>query len=144
MASSDLIHLIYISSATKWPTEKDLKSLMAQARARNLRQNITGLLLYNNATYMQVLEGPTGDVHEIFEAICEDPRNNGVVKLIDESIQQRDFPQWSMGFKHLDHLGADTPPGFVEVFGGKLDKALALGNSSATVRMLLSFARGDT
>ncbi len=143
MTTSNLIHLIYISSATSWPTAEDLVSLLDQARARNLRQNITGMLIYTNATYMQVLEGSRHDVHDIFDAICKDTRNNGVVKLLDEDIVHRDFPQWSMGFKELGSAGAGgvNPPGYVEVFNGKLDRALALGNRSDAIRMLMSFAR---
>ena len=143
MATSHLMHLIYISSATSWPTESDLRSLLEQARARNLRQGITGMLIYSNATYMQVLEGSPHDVREIYDAICEDSRNNGVVKMLEEGIEMRDFPQWTMGFKELDIRSGDTPPGYVEVFNGKLDKAIALGNSTAAFRFLMSFARRE-
>lgn len=48
-----------------------------------------------------------------------------------------------MGFKELDIRSGDTPPGYVEVFNGKLDKAIALGNSSAAFRFLMSFARRE-
>lgn len=143
MVATKLIHLIYISSATSWPAENDLKRLPEQARARNLRQNITGMLVYSNATYMQVLEGESHDVHEIFDAIRIDPRNNGIVKLLAASISQRNFPNWSMGFKELEKDNGAPPPGFVEVFNGKLDKELALGNKAASIGMLTSFARAQ-
>ena len=136
-----MIHLIYISSATSWPGESDLVQLLEQARARNLRQNITGMLLYSNATYMQVLEGKKKDVHEIFEAICNDPRNTGVVKLYEAEIQQRDFPDWSMGFEHLDGSTARNVPGFVDIFGGKLDKQVAKSNKYAAIDLLMNFSR---
>ncbi len=142
MSATQLMHLIYISSATSWPSEVDLTSLLEQARARNLRQNITGILVYSNATYTQVLEGDSHDVYEIFDAIRVDPRNNGVVTLLAAGIPQRNFPDWSMGFKELEKNSGAPPPGFVEVFNGKLDKVLALGNSAASVGMLMSFARG--
>ena len=38
-----------------------------------------------------------------------------------------------------DH--GDTPPGFIDVFNEELGKVLALGNSSAAIKMLMSFAR---
>ena len=136
-----MIHLIYISSATSWPSTQDLTLLLAQSRSRNLRQNITGMLIYNNATYMQVLEGEPDDVHDIFASICRDPRNNGVVKLLDEAIAGRDFPQWSMGFKQLDDFADEPPPpGFVDVFHGALDRLQLLSNQSVAIDMLLSFA----
>jgi len=135
-----MIHLIYISSATSWPDETDLLQLLNQARSRNLRQNITGMLLYSNATYLQVLEGEPKDVHQIFDAINRDSRNNGVVKLHEADIQQRDFPDWSMGFKNLD-LSTSTVPGFVDIFNGKLDKEIARSNKYAAIDLLMNFAR---
>lgn len=137
-----MIHLIYVSSATSWPSAQDLTLLLAQSRSRNLRQNITGMLIYNNATYIQVLEGEPDDVHDIFASICRDPRNNGVVKLLDEDIAWRDFPEWSMGFKLLDAATDQASvPGFVDVFHGELDRLKLMGNQSVAIYMLLSFAR---
>lgn len=136
-----MIHLIYISSATSWPSENDLKELLEQSRVRNLRQNITGLLLYDNATYMQVLEGSAEDVHDIYSSILKDPRNNANVTLVDEEISQRDFPNWSMGFKNLESCSPEELPGFQDVFGGKLDKEIAVKNTSKALGLLLGFAK---
>lgn len=138
-----MIHLIYISSATSWPSETDLKKILEQARARNLKQNITGMLLYDNATYLQVLEGSDEDVHAIYNSILKDPRNNGNVKLVDKEISQRDFPNWSMGFKRLETCSAEELPGFQDIFGGKLDKELAIKNPSKTLGLLMRFANNS-
>jgi len=138
-----LIHLIYISSATSWPYENDLKELLEQSRVRNLRQNITGMLVYDNATYMQVLEGSEKDVHDIYNSILKDPRNNGQFKLVDEEISQRDFPNWSMGFKSLESCSPEELPGFQDIFAGKLDKELAVKNSSEALALLVGFAKNS-
>lgn len=136
-----MIHLIYISSATNWPSENDLKELLEQSRVRNLRQNITGMLVYDNATYMQVLEGSEKDVHDIYNSILKDPRNNGQFKLVEEEISQRDFPNWSMGFKLLESCLPKELPGFQEIFAGKLDKELAVKNTSEALALLMRFAK---
>jgi hypothetical protein len=87
-----MIQLIYISTATNWPTESELLDLLEQARSRNLRRHITGMLLYSNRTYLQVLEGEAGDVRELYDVICKDPRNEGHVILRESEILSRDFP----------------------------------------------------
>lgn len=138
-----MIHLIYISSATSWPSDYDLKELLEQSRARNLRQNITGMLLYDNATYMQVLEGAEVDVHDIYDSILKDSRNNGNVILVEEEISQRDFPNWSMGFRSLKSCSPEELPGFQDVFNGKLDKELAVKNTTKALRLLMNFAKND-
>jgi len=136
-----MIHLIYISSATSWPSEDDLKQLLAQSRARNLKRNITGMLLYDNATYMQVLEGREKDVHDIYNSILKDPRNTGNVVLVEEEISQRDFQNWSMGFKILKSCSPEELPGFQDAFNGKLDKELAVKNTSKALALLMGFAK---
>jgi hypothetical protein len=139
-----LIHLIYISSATSWPSENNLKELLEQSRERNLRQNITGMLIYANALYMQVLEGSYEDVHDIYNSILRDKRNNGNVTLLEEEISQRDFPNWSMGFKNLESCLPEELPGFQDIFRGKLNKELAVKNTSKSLNLLLGFAKKNS
>ena len=135
-----MIRLAYISSATQYPSEQDLFVLLEQARARNVKQNITGMLLYDNATYLQVLEGDAKDVHEVFASIQKDKRNTGVVTLLEETIKQRSFPHWSMGFKTKASFSTTELSGFVDVFNDKLDKTIAIENKSRAVKLLLNFS----
>lgn len=112
---NSLIQLMYISSATSWPTEIKLNKLLEQSRSRNLGNNITGMLIYHNATFMQALEGPQENVHQIFNSIKKDPRNTGIVALLEQDITAREFPHWTMGFKNLNTVSAATLPGFVDI-----------------------------
>ncbi len=72
-----MIHLIYISSATRVMTEIDLLDLLHEARDRNKRQNVTGMLLFKDRSFLQVLEGEASDVDEIYGSITRDERNAG-------------------------------------------------------------------
>ena len=136
-----MIHLICISSATSWPSETDLVELLQQLRARNQKQNITGMLIYDNAIYVQVLEGDADIVHEVYQLICKDPRNNGVVKLLEDHIEERDFPDWSMGFKRLEYNPAEALPGFVDVFNGGIEQQAAIGYEFSCVELLMRFVK---
>jgi len=141
-----MIQLVYVSTATNRPTEADLLSLLEQARIRNHRQHITGMLLYSNRTYLQLLEGETKDVLNLYGAICNDSRNEGHEILRESKILSRDFPDWSMGFENLESYPPNEIPGFVEVFGGKLDKSIAVSNITNAIKLLMKFAnerRGD-
>lgn len=54
---SDEIMLIYGSSSTDRFSEADLVPLLQQAREKNQRLNVTGMLLYRDGNFLQVLEG---------------------------------------------------------------------------------------
>ena len=98
-----MIQLIYVSSATSDMTEEQLYELLIQAQERNKNQNITGMLLYGNGNFMQMLEGDKQDVDEIYSSIKRDSRNSGNIILQRKDIDQRYFPEWTMGFKLLSN-----------------------------------------
>lgn len=139
-----MIHLIYISSVTSWPTEEGLVALLDSSRSYNEKHQITGMLIYSNATYMQVLEGETKDVHQLFEKIQQDTRHTGIVKLLEEEINERDFPKWSMGFKDLKQCSPEELPGFIDIFNECLDTDTVLINKAPAIKLLLGFAKNLT
>lgn len=136
-----MMQLIYISTTSIEPTASELLYLLEQARSRNFQRHITGMLLYSNRTYLQVIEGEAKDVREVYGAICKDPRNEGQVILREAEIINRDFPDWSMGFQNLESSSPKDMPGFVEVFGGVLDKTIAVNNKTNAIRLLMNFSR---
>ena len=101
------------------------------------------MLLYDNATYMQVLEGSVEDVNDIYDSILKDSRNTGNVTLVKEEISQRDFPNWSMGFRNLKSCSSKVKVGYQDIFNGKLDKEIVVNNSSRALRLLMAFAKTE-
>ena len=88
--------LIYVSGAATPFSPQDLLSLAQFAAERNEQIGITGVLLYENQRFMQILEGDKSAVDEIFEVIRNDPRHYGVFVLSQRPILFRQFPDWSM------------------------------------------------
>lgn len=107
-----MIHLIYVSTATKLMNQADLRFLLTQSRARNAKENITGMLLYDKGSFIQVLEGEPSAVEKIYRTILQDERNKDNVLLAKETISERDFPDWSMGFYDLGEMDSSMIPGY--------------------------------
>lgn len=97
-----MLQLIYISSATKVFTSEELKRLLKQSRSRNLKQGITGILIYSGHSFMQVLEGSEIDVRDIYASILTDPRNTGNFILFEQNTDKRLFLQWQMQLRELE------------------------------------------
>ncbi|MBV9880523.1 MAG: BLUF domain-containing protein [Gemmatirosa sp.] len=93
-----LIHLIYASTAVGSPSDEALAELLGAARRKNERRGLTGMLLYTEGTFFQVLEGPPDAVDGAFAAIAEDVRHTRAVTIIRERIPRRAFGEWTMGF----------------------------------------------
>lgn len=96
-----MIHLIYVSSASREMSEEDLVALLQQCRLNNQKKNVTGMLLYSEGNFFQILEGEEKDVMETYREIVNDRRNTGHIILEKENITERTFPDWAMGFKQL-------------------------------------------
>jgi hypothetical protein len=73
-----------------------LLEIVSQARKNNERRLLTGVLLFDGVTFLQVLEGPLGAVERTYERIACDQRH-AELELIDLSmIETRDYPNWAM------------------------------------------------
>jgi hypothetical protein len=132
----NLIQLIYVSSATKPFTSGELRALLKVARPRNERQGISGILLYKNGSFLQVIEGDSPAVDELFGKIKKDPRHEGVVLLSRREIKEHNFPAWSMGFLAVDEIGSRALPGFNDFFHVG-DSFLDLKGDTALVHRIL-------
>jgi hypothetical protein len=93
-----MYYLIYISTAVRPMRQLDLIDILTKSRDKNLQNNITGLLLYAQGTFIQVLEGDQEDVLATYYDITKDDRHKNIIKLVTGPLEKRVFPKWSMGF----------------------------------------------
>ncbi len=107
-----MISLIYLSSAVQEMSEAELLDLLHQSEHNNAEVGITGLLLYREGNFLQVLEGEPEQVHALYERICRDPRHKGILKVSERPINEREFSAWQMGFVNLESLRPEDVPGF--------------------------------
>jgi len=98
-----MIQLIYISTAARRIFKDDLQKILLASIHHNSIKKITGLLLYDQGTFCQVLEGEAEDVHALFSKIQDDDRHKNIIKIFDDKIKIRDFSTWSMNCINLDH-----------------------------------------
>ncbi len=97
-----MFRIIYFSKETAKLPDSGIMELLVQSRSRNLRLEITGMLLYMHGTFLQVIEGPEAAVKRVFESIRADPRHDRLIVLAEEPVTSRDFPNWLMGFEPID------------------------------------------
>ncbi|WP_043459657.1 BLUF domain-containing protein [Azohydromonas australica] len=130
-----LIHCIYASAAARGLPISELTTLLHAARRRNAQLDITGMLLYAEGSFFQVLEGPAAVVDALFAQIQTDARHEQVTLIIREPITRRTFADWTMGFdtasrEELDGLSGvndflGSARSFIEIDAGRAHKLLA-------------------
>lgn len=110
--TAQLTRLIYLSSATRQFSKQNLRDLLAHCRDRNEPKDVTGLLLYRDGSFLQVIEGPESAVDTLYHEIKIDNRHGNVIRVIKEDITERYFKSWSMGFKDMEQETAECRAGF--------------------------------
>jgi len=109
-----LIQLVYASRLVG--DESVLRSIHSHAVRNNTAHTITGHLLYANGRFLQVLEGESKQVHQTFAHIKADPRHEQVTLLLEQSIAERAFQHWNMGFHHIKPEELDQFPAYKSYF----------------------------
>lgn len=97
--TEQLTFIAYASRATAYFDHARLVDLLTESRANNSRDGITGMLVYSEPDFIQILEGPDAAVRALLERIGRDPRHTDVRVLLDEQVTERKYATWSMGYE---------------------------------------------
>ena len=101
-----IFQLIYTCALAENITHDDLEKIAQTSRQRNLKHGITGILLCQDGSVLQVLEGDKTTVTALYEKITSDKRVTKPLLLIQRMTTEREFPKWSMGYKNADETDA--------------------------------------
>ncbi|WP_420408552.1 BLUF domain-containing protein [Hoeflea sp.] len=97
-----MIQLLYVSGASREMSERDLDNILHTSRTNNRRNDVTGMLLWADGVFIQILEGDADTVHRLVSRIKRDPRHCYFMVMHEQTTNERLFSEWSMGFKKLD------------------------------------------
>jgi len=93
-----LYQLFYSSISAKKMMKSHLYMILRQARLNNKLSNVTGLLVFVDGLFLQVLEGEESAVKNIFENIKSDKRHGDINILFEGNVKERAFPNWEMAY----------------------------------------------
>lgn len=138
----DLVHCIYCSAASGkafGPTE--LTALLDVCRTNNAALDVTGMLLFHEGSFFQILEGDRPVVDALYDKVALDKRHGQVRKLIIEPIEERDFGAWTMGYPKVTARDLQQIPGLNDFFASS-KTYLELGEGRAKT-LLAAFKEGQ-
>jgi len=132
--------LIYLSTASIPLTDQQLSDILTKSRINNSKQDITGLLLYHDGSIIQVLEGDKEIVQNLYAIISNDTRHAGAISMLEGESEQRNFPDWSMGFKSISNQDWAPFTGYFALNRSELQPKLNTDNKSI-ITVINSFMR---
>ena len=96
-----MIRVTYLSQEALPLSSDAVLGLLTQCHRNNTDRGLTGMLLFGNGTFLQTLEGEAEVVDGLMEKISRDPRHTGMKVLRRETITERLYSHWSMGFERV-------------------------------------------
>jgi diguanylate cyclase (GGDEF)-like protein len=91
-----LYFVLYVSRCTEPMSDRDIETMLAKARQHNRALGLTGCLIHQNGTFMQMIEGRRDVVSDLLSKIEADPRHRDVRIVIEGVARNRVFSHWSM------------------------------------------------
>ena len=100
-----LYTFVYCSRAAEGVDDAEVGRIVEAAQRRNVSRGITGVLVFGNGVFFQLLEGPAVEVQKLIANLHCDPRHCDVVSLDwSEERRERLYPNWEMERVEADDI----------------------------------------
>ncbi len=96
-----LSQLIYVSNRKPTCTQEEIEKILNSCKKNNPPLNITGILLYSDTKFIQLVEGEAKVIMSLYDKIKLDTRHSNPIMISYGMIQEKSFPSWHMGSKKL-------------------------------------------
>lgn len=143
MPTKNILHqIVYVSKPTRSMALSEVRELLIKAQINNHFKDVTGMLLFDGESFLQVLEGPKDTVMALFEKIERDPRHTQFTSLVERQIPRRDFGDWSMGLAHIEGEHMKSLPGLMDIQSAR--RMLSKSGAADSLVSLIKSRYGDS
>jgi hypothetical protein len=131
-----LFQLAYVSLSRLRLDETTLSDILEASQRNNARDEITGILMYHDDIFFQVLEGDRSAVEKCYnERISRDPRHKSLSLVWTDVIESRTFSDWAMGYAGPDEIGRYTKNSFQSLSYLTSDEAVAANTNAPALEL---------
>ena len=91
-----MIQLAYSSAAQGNLASGEVFEIIETSASNNLRDDLTGMLIFANDRFFQIIECETAAIDGLMARLQADPRHHSIKVLHRQDIAERSFPRWRM------------------------------------------------
>jgi hypothetical protein len=96
-----LSQLVYVSNRKTNCTSLEIENILESCKKNNPPLNITGVLLYSDTKFIQLVEGESKIIMELYDKIKLDSRHHKTTMISYGPIKEKAFPSWHMATKDI-------------------------------------------
>lgn len=90
--------LIYVSTAEENVDYSEILNILTHSWKYNHNSYISGMLLYDDRHFMQIIQGPILTIDKLYARIEHDSRHTNIKLIGEELLHERDCSGWGIGF----------------------------------------------
>ncbi len=90
--------ICYVSSENDRMEENHIEILFSQTQRNNTANDISGILLYSQGNFFQVIEGDAITIKELFKKIENDDRHRNLFRVFNREIKQDQYDGYCCDF----------------------------------------------
>jgi Sensors of blue-light using FAD len=136
-----LSQLVYVSNRASICSDEEIENILASCKKNNPELEITGVLLYSDTKFIQLVEGEYKTIFDLYDKLKGDPRHHDFYMISCVPIKERAFPSWHMGSKKFSNSEVDFKTDILEEDKKIFDQILQgqEENGSAVLHILKKF-----
>ena len=116
--------ICYVSTAAPEISDSEIEDILKLSSSNNNDDQITGILLFSNGNFFQVLEGDKKTVTILFEKIKEDGRHQNLIPIFKKEIENSKFNRYEEEFLSLDATYDGEKMAYYSSYVEKLDPSI--------------------
>jgi hypothetical protein len=93
-----LRQIAFASAARPGLKPADTSAIIAASRANNVREGITGVLVYSGESFLQLVEGPDDALAVLWRRLILDDRHRSLASIYGAETGDRWFADWRAGY----------------------------------------------
>jgi len=130
---------MYLSAARPGLSKDDLQHILDVSRRHNALARVSGMLLFGNGRFLQLLEGPAPAVERTYQRVLSDQRHRDPVLVYAGKGEPLRFTQWAMGLLRTEDVG--HLPAVARLFNLAPDEDAHPLRAEAALKMFLDLRR---
>jgi hypothetical protein len=96
--------LIYVSKAEENVDHAEILNILTHSWKYNHNSYISGMLVYDNRHFMQIIQGPIATIDKLYARISKDRRHMNIKLIGEELLHERDCSGWGIGFYNKQEI----------------------------------------
>jgi len=137
-----IYRLVYVSKTDHDMSTQEISEILNTARRNNTRDQLSGLLIYFDRKFLQVIEGPMAQLEQRFAKIENDLRHSRVRVMAKGKSPERIFPSWKMGYTDPEELSAERRASVFELDKLAGERRFEMGENERVQMLVKNFLIG--